>query len=199
MKFSIDYSRIFFDKYPLDLEEKRKNAHYILNKILLETMGEDNFSIEADFVTIGENDFGKIMEFISSLEMLKEEFFILVKEDKTKPEIEKPKRDSIEEFVYKNYQYYYLTPMYLCDKLEFKRHEADSKMRKKHNMTLAAFIKKVRVEKACEMLDMGFNNEKAAELSGLGSVKTLRHAFKSILGKMPSEYKVRQLDIKLDE
>ncbi|MGM9552061.1 MAG: helix-turn-helix domain-containing protein [Clostridia bacterium] len=199
MKFEVDCSRIFFDKYSLSEREKEDNAKYIVEKVLNE-IGID-FTNDNLVFTVADNDFEKGMKVIKEVKTLKEEFFIIIKTKSDNEEINpvpssEETRDEAEDYIYKNYQYDYLSPQYVCDALNLNRKRTDALFLKKHNVTMREFILRVRVEKAKKMLLEGLNNEQCAECAGFGSVKTMQRAFKNICGQTPMEYKASCIDSK---
>ncbi len=172
MQYDINYSHIFFDKYNLSYEEKRREAEYLVEKLLQE----------------GAEDIKGI---------LKREFFIILTE-KEKSE-EELLCEEIAVFLKENCTRDILTVEDVCDKFSLKRSRADALFIKQYGISLKEYILNLRLEKAKNFLQRNTKIEDCANCCGFGSVKTMQRAFKTKTGLTPAEWRCANLDSKIEK
>lgn len=186
MKLVITYDEIFFDRYNMNETDKRNHALYIIEKALEER--EINYTIDGNILITDDTDFEKEISFTKIAEILKREFFIFL--NKEEPKITESKSDALtgaESYIRKNYVNIALSMENVCEELNITRKQLDNMFLKKHALTAKEYLKRLRVEKAKELVEQGESMETAASYCGFGGVKTMYRAFKDVLGCTPGE------------
>lgn len=192
MIYTIDFEHIFFDRYNLTEEEKQNEAMKILAGVF-KTAEIKDLTIE-----INAEDAYEEKEAASKLLMLKKEFFLILKPyEEPSGEEEKPDlKDEMEKYIRTRYLYEEFCPDKLCERFNISRKAADNFFKRSFSESVSEYIKRVRVEKATELIKTGEKMEEVAYLCGFGSIKTMQRAFKSLTGKTPGEYRAPLLDSK---
>lgn len=193
MKLTMDYGEIFFGIFPLSEEEKRREAEYIAEKVFAEAAepyggsvsvrgSEIEFCFNCDMA-----EFYEEHAFEKMKRLLAVEFFIFMEAAAEKSEETEPCSEA-ERLVRQSYMYTNLTPEAVAEKLGVGRAELDRLFAADFGLSVAGYIKKVRLEKSVEMIKAGFTANECAQACGFGSERTLRRAFSAALGMTPKEY-----------
>lgn len=192
MIFTIDCEHIFFDRYNLTSEQKYEEAAAIIEKVF----GSSVLDKENGTVELYAGNAPEEIKRNERIRLLKREFFLLLKEEKVlEAPIEAPDEiDIAEKYVRSNYLYEEFCASRVCDYCNMSRRRLDKGFEERFSISVSEYIKALRVDKATELIVEGVKMEKAAYLSGFGSVKTMQRAFKSVCGKTPGEYRVARLD-----
>ena len=194
MEFIVDYEHIFFDRYTLEENEKKKEALDIVKKIFKDKLN----IISSDTLQIDISPCGAEEEilFEKTREKIKREFFLRlipamreVEEEKKEPLTEKAQR-----YINANYLYAEFSPDELCDCLEVSRKVIDRAFETSFGKTVTEYVKEMRIDCAKGLIKENNTLEVVADICGFGSVKTMQRAFKSTLGKTPGMYRHSQLD-----
>lgn len=198
MKYLLNYKEIFFDRYNLDDEEKKKHAMYIVDKALSEK--NIGYNVHDDVIEVEYMEIEKELEFDKIVDILKREFFLFIQEYET-PEEEKrtTTMEEYEGYIRKMCLNEGFTITDVCEHFKIKRSTFDNMFVKTHGETGKDYLKRIRVEKARELIENGEKMETVAYLCGFGSVKTMQRAFKSVYGKTPGECRLSFLDTRINE
>lgn len=193
MKFKVDYEHIFFDRYTLCGDEKKREAENILKRVFKESLK----NIENDVIELTAGDAEKEIEIEEKIQMLKYEFFLML--EPFYEEVHEEALDTVlqaEKYIRQKYLYETLCASMVCDRFEIDRKALDKAFCERFSKTVSEYIRYIRVEKSKEHIKRGERLETVADLCGFGSVKTMQRAFKSIYGKTPGEYRCGLLDSK---
>ena len=195
MDFIFDYEHMFFDRYCLTDEEKKREAVKILKAVFKnELLDEESCRVE-----VCAFDAEAEISLMRKLRMLKREFFLTVKkeEEKTKEQrvVEEPDViDVAEKYIREKYPHEELCAMRVCEYCGESRKRLDRGFEERFSKSISGYIRAIRVAKAAELIQMGEKMEDVAYLCGFGSVKTMQRSFKSELGQTPCEYRPARLD-----
>ena len=186
MKFTVDYEHIFFDKYILSGDEKKRDAENILKRVFKDTL----VSSENGMIELTARDAEKEIEAKEKIEMLKYEFFLLL--EPFYEEVHEEEPDIIEQaakYIRQKYLYDTLCAQEVCERFNIERKALDKAFCERFSKTVSEYIKYTRVEKTIDLIKSGEKLEKVADLCGFGSLKTMQRSFKSVCGKTPGEYR----------
>lgn len=198
MKYVLRYKEIFYDRYTLGDDEKKHCAMYIIGKAFEEK--GIGYTESGDVITLNNMDFEKEIAFEKIADILKREFFIFItKYEEPKPKKEITPIDECEKYIRIMCLDESFTISRACEHFDLTRDAFDKMFVKSRGITAKEYLKRIRVEKAKELVEAGEKMEEIAYLCGFGSVKTMQRAFKSVYGKTPGEYRSPCLDSKENE
>ena len=192
MVFKIDYEHIFFDRYELSQEEKKKEAFKIIERLFKDAkLDKDSCRMEIDT-----NHAQEEIEFNKKQRLMEKEFFVLLSLQQETEEVkEAPDIIAVaEKYIRENYES--LCTSRVCERCNISRKVLDNGFNKRFSKSVSEYIKCIRVMKAAELIESGERMEKVAYLCGFGSIKTMQRAFKGVYGKTPVEFRGGRLDIK---
>lgn len=203
MRISINYEDIFFGKFNMTDEERRKEALYLAKKAFSEAMEECGGSADLNGGGIelsgagclAEIDEERVFERVSLL--LAREFFIFAEKKAEKSGCEaEPPLGAAERYIRQNYMYSSLSAEEIAEKTGISRGALDKLFKEKYSATATEYIRKIRVEKARKMIEGGITLKDCAEECGFGSEKTMKRAFVGIIGMTPNAYRTARVDSK---
>lgn len=200
MKIRIDYDGLFFGKFNMPEEEKRKTALYLAEKAFSEKMAESGGSAVSEDGMLeisGAGYFPEIEEeraFDSIRFLLAREFFIFAEKEEQKADAEEVPFGAAEKYIRQNYMYPSLSAAETAQRVGIPRSALDKLFKEKYDATVTEYIKSVRVEKAKAMIQEGVSLKDCAEECGFGSEKTMKRAFVALIGMSPHAYRTMLLD-----
>lgn len=194
MKFTVDYEHIFFDRYSLEEENKKKEARVIIKKVFkdeVKMLEMKNLQVE-----ISPQGAEAEILFEKNREQIKREFFLKLVPVCEKIEVEKEESliEKAQGYINSNYLYDTLCISDICDYCRVSRKVLDRAFEEAFGKTVSEYIKEKRVDCAESLIREGNNLEVVADICGFGSLKTMQRAFKSLRGKTPGEYRLSKLD-----
>lgn len=203
MRIGINYEELFFGKFNVTEEEKRKTALYLAIKAFSEAMEERGGSADLNGGGIelsgaglsAETDEERTFERIRLL--LAREFFVFAEKDGEKPVSEvKPTLGAAERYIRQNYMYASLSAEEIAERAGIPRGALDKLFKEKYSATVAEYLKRMRVEKAKVMIDGGVALKDCASECGFGSEKTMKRAFVEMTEMTPCAYRAARVDSK---
>lgn len=100
------------------------------------------------------------------------------------------KLNAVREYLDRNLRYHY-TIRQLAEKFELNRNKLSAGFKRQYNTGVYAYLKKQRMEKAKDLLQLGIREKQIALQIGYKYITNFSTAFKKYWGNAPSHYRTR--------